>query len=197
MKRKVLIGFVFLLLLLLSACSDNTVYKKGFSYENHVTSQVVIAVKSNKKVHSIDDFSLDFYFGAYDEIDEYTNGNYQIVSFALYFSNNDFITENQIDSNNGMADYTSINDAHFIKEISMTSFNTNNYHVEMNIFGKTFNHHETISIPYTVILNHEGFIFTVIDIVYDQSTELYYFGHNGYQIVIYYTHLDNDSIELE
>lgn len=197
MKKTIVVGIVLLLLVLLSACSDNAVYQKGFGYENHVTAPIAIAVKSDKKVHAIDDFSLDFYFGAYHEIGAYSNEDYQIISFALYFSNNEFFTENQIGSNNGVLDYTNIADAHFIKEISIASFNTDDYRVNMNVSGKSFNHHETILIPDNTILNYEGFTFTVIDIVYDQTTEQYYFGQNGYQITIYYTRLDNDSIELE
>lgn len=197
MKKTIVVGIVLLLLVLLGACSDNAVYEKGFAYENHIVSPVAIAVKSDKKVHSTDAFSLDFYFGAYNEIGTYSNEDYQIVSFALYFSNSTFFTENQLGSGNGMVDYTSIEDAHFIKEVNIASFNTDSYRVNMNIFGKTFNHHEIISIPDSVISNYEGFTFTVIDIVYDQSTELYYFGQNGLKITINYTHLDNDSIELE
>lgn len=197
MKKTVVIGIVSLLFILLSACSDNAVYEKGFAYENHIVSPVAIAVKSDKKVHSTDAFSLDFYFGAYNDIGTYSNEDYQIVSFALYFSNSDFSLENRIGSGNGMTDYTEIADAHYIKEISFASFITDNYRVNMNIFGKTFNHHETILIPASILIDNEGFIVTIIDIVYDQSTELYYFGQNGLKITINYTHLDNDSIELE
>ena len=81
---------------------------------------------------------LIFYFGAYHEIGAYSNEDYQIISFALYFSNNEFFTENQIGSNNGVLDYTNIADAHFIKEISTASFNTDDYRVNMNVSGKSF-----------------------------------------------------------
>jgi len=186
---------LFICVFIVSSCTINT-YEKGFEYDN--SPQVLaIAVRSDEFIHNINNLNLEFYFGRYNEIQEYSDEDYEIVSFALYFSNTSFFTNNQIGSSNGITNYTDIAEAYFIKEINFETFTTNDYLVSMNLSGKKFNHHETILVPASVLLEYEGFSITIIDIVLDKNTNQYYFGQNGLQFTIYYKHLDNDSIELE
>lgn len=124
------IATMFLLIvsiLIFSVACNNNGLKIGFSRSGRLPS-VFCAVKSDKTQFSLDDITLDFYFGGAN-LSKYEDLDYEPTCVAVYFRNSRYIDGESIQSMN-IEDYKAIKDFHFVKEISFEQYNSGEYNVE-------------------------------------------------------------------
>ncbi|MBN3490435.1 hypothetical protein JV173_02785 [Acholeplasma equirhinis] len=196
MKKLTIISLLIITIFLTSCTNDNT-YRVGFGYELAPMNTVTVAVSSDTKYFYFENFKLEFHYGTFNHVPTYSDVDYEIHSMALYFSDEIFTIDNFLGSNNGLIDYKNLEDAYFIKEISLEEFNTDQYKVINESYkDKVFNHSETIVIPESISAYTFSFYFTIIDIVYNRKDNLYYFGQNGYYREISYQLVDIDYLKL-
>jgi hypothetical protein len=212
-----------LLLILLSTtlfygCNNDTIISSSFfeataeDANRNGRGSLICDVIINKTEFQKEDVYLDYYFGYFeDEVEvyypqgifaDYTNRisetTFSYVSISLYFAKS-LIGENIY---NLIDDYTAIEDAFFIKEVSYADFFTEEYITTVSSLVVLFRH--KISYAHNEIINIDPLLFSedngsfylqICSVALEKESGLYSIGWGAY-IQIHYTKIDENTIQL-
>ena len=166
----------------------------GFDYEGYLMSGIQCAVRSDRTEFPVNDVTLDCYFSLGD-INENSWPDYKLYGFALYF----LLEENifSISCQDPIDDYKEIENYYFVKEIGAEDYDPEEYAMEISFWkGKTFRHHETLTVPEEVFSKEEGvFLFNVASYRYSEETDEVYCGKNG-NVRIQFEKINADTVRL-
>jgi len=209
-KLSILISIVLVtitILLTFTFCSDS--YK--LDYGNGTTrlgdtqhiGTVVCAVKSKNDEFKVDEVEFDVYFGSIEELKLYDNDDYELVSYAIYFVNVNYIFDmgSRFYPQNIYSDYKNIEGYHFIKELSFEEFSKDDYKAKIRTFSNPkINHHEKIKVPAEVFEGDSGqFAFVIVPICAMKKEDGYFIGpyQNGYgKLHINYEYTNESTVKL-
>lgn len=148
-------------------CNQNEI---GVAYGRDGQHLFAYSVKSKNTKFNVDSVAVDFYYGHHGgfpgQFQDLSNpDNYEFICFALYLFEGQY-WEPEFSSypgENVYADYYDINNRYFIKEISYDEFTSDEYAAKYDVlFGSTYNHHETNTVPSGVFVRESGsFVFCV------------------------------------
>ena len=188
---------LILSLCFLSACGKNSALEIGFNRGSSLPA-IMGAAKSDHTDFSIDDVTLDFYYGGH--IDEYGEDSNRVsLGVALYFCNETPYKAlmSDIINDTSYEDYQELDGLHFVKFISTEDFNSGEYGVDVSRLGKvTFQHCETLTVPSEVFAendDHFGLAFVQLYRLKDQQD--YYINYLSC-LEIKYEFLDTQNIRL-
>lgn len=162
----------------------------GFNHEYDIYD-ITCAVRSNQTEFDINNVTLDCYYGWHSTPPNhfYKEGIYDPVCIAIYFNSGMW--------NDEFDDYQNIENMHFLKEISIEEFSTDEYNVKMTKQeGKTFVQHSELTIPKELFVEPGGVIlFYVLNVAWNPKDNVYFTCGIGSRI-IHYDFIDEETVRL-
>ena len=180
----------------LSACGKNSALEIGFNRIGSLPS-IMGATKSDHTDYSIDDITLDFYYGGH--VSEYAeDSDRTTLGVALYFCNEAPYKALRLDTNEtSYEDYQEMEGLYFVKFINAEDFNGDEYGVNVSRLGKvTFQHCEILTVPAEVFIeddDHFGLAMLEFYCLKDQTG--YYIDYVSC-LEIKYEFLDAQNVRL-
>ena len=147
-----IISILMCLVLGITGCDNlRTDYEKGTFSARFEIPVILMGVKSQTKIFSIDDVTLDLYYAFYDNAFSNPDGSYghYTVSrffFGLYICDKDFTFVPE--QGEEIDDFKNIENQYFVKEITQEEFYNGYGYSYSRVSGKvTYDHKEKITIP--------------------------------------------------
>lgn len=205
-KKVIIIALVLAIIAIVSGCGNGNGLNYGFGEKKEVTHRIALGVKSKKADFSIDNITLDFYYGSEDKLDDVFLGYPDIkpVGVGVYFANNKDFYSTCIGNNFQVEDYKDIDGFNFVKFIELDEYNSGKYGVKYSWLKTRFKHKETLTVPPSVIEPQETYedkdnkmeiCLLVIEIVYLESKGVYSGEYMGY-LTIMYEFIDDNNVHL-
>ena len=196
-----IISILMCLVLGITGCDYlRTDYEKGTFSARFEIPVILMGVKSQTKIFSIDDVTLDLYYAFYDNAVSDPDGSYGHYTisgfvFGLYICDKDFIFVPE--QGEEIDDFKNIENQYFVKEITQEEF-YNGYGYSYNkVSGKvTYDHKEKITIPKEFFDKESGTVLIKIyhyRISYEGKYKRYYMEAKELD----YEKLDENTIKLK
>ena len=188
-----------------TACRPKSEFEKGFGY-TFTPAPIMIGARSDTDFFDKDNVTFDIYYGVHDiEYDKkynsdpksrYQKEGYETVFFGLYICDQthslDIVNDMEI------ADYKSIENHYFVKEISEEEAFSDEYGFTISYWkGITYNHSEKITVP-TELLTEEngGFAIKLIAFHEPLTKDGNYYTSTTYHIEFDYQKVDENTIKI-
>ncbi|MCH5163764.1 MAG: hypothetical protein J1F36_01975 [Clostridiales bacterium] len=205
-KKIVIVALVLAVIAVISGCGNGSRLNYGFGTTDEVPHRIDIGVKSKKTDFSIDNITLDFYYGSEKKLDNVILGYQDIkpVGVGVYFANVKDFNAVCVGTNFQVKDYADIDGLYFVKFIGLDEYNSGKYNVKYSWLRTRFNHKETLTVPSSVILPIEAyedkeqktqFCLAVIEIVYLENKGVYS-GNYASSLDIKYDYIDEANVHL-
>jgi hypothetical protein len=195
MKKKMLLLSALVLMVvvfatILTGCcwfkKKETVIENGFTRKDLGLSKgIATAIRTDKFEFSIDDITLEFFYGTEIQI-SLQSERYELICIGVYLTTVGF--ENLF---SGFEDYQNIENVRLVKTISIEEFNSDDYIVTTNTsilkgYTFTFNYSEKLTVPEDLFnytperVGVKGVLgFLVSTVMWDNEEETYVFLNKG------------------
>ena len=154
-KRIAIIALTLVIIAIISGCGNDSGsgLNYGFNGRGEFLDGIMTGVKSAEKDFSIDDITLDFYYGSVGGLNDryHDYQNIKPIGIGVYFANAKDLEPIYNDDNFQVEDYTDIYGLNFVEFIEMDKYNSDEYNVKLSAFKTRFNHKETLTVPTNVI----------------------------------------------
>ncbi|MDR2090339.1 MAG: hypothetical protein LBP62_01595 [Clostridiales bacterium] len=217
MKKKISLAIALMLLAVVSATmltgcwwlfkEEDKGFEIGFVRDQYLLKRgITVAIKSDKSEFSVDDVTLEFFYGTEFPIFSQKDSRfiplpserYEQICIGVYLGYADVFSS--------FEDYRNIENFNLIKEISIEEFNSEAYSVTEKVIGFsskfTFNHSEKLTVPESLFIEVRGTIkFFVGVVMFDTEEEKYVFFEGNYyknaqEASVKYELLDDGRIRL-